>query len=87
MQHPHNTCHLKELHQEIDLLDRKVAHCQNLEKYDTEQERTAAVTKLSNKRALLVKAANELAEAGVVVDPKYLARSFRNAESTAKVEA
>lgn len=67
---------LKDLHQEIDLFDRKIAYCQNYEKFDSEDARAAALKKLVTKRESLVKAALGMASRGVVCDPKYLPRSF-----------
>lgn len=68
---------LKNLHQEIDLFDRKIAYCQTYEKFDSEETRAAALKKLVTKRESLVKAALGMASRGVVCDPKYLPRSFK----------
>ena len=68
---------LKDLHQEIDLFDRKIAYCQNYEKFDSENARAAALQKLATKRESLVKNALSMASRGVVCDPKYLPRSFK----------
>lgn len=68
---------LKELHQEIDFLDRKIAYCQNYERFDSEQIRAAALKKLVTKRESLVKTALGMASRGIVSDPKYLPRSFK----------
>jgi hypothetical protein len=74
---------LKDLHVEIDLFDRKIAYCQTLEKFDSEQARALALHKLVTKREVLVKAALAMAGRGVECDPKYLPRSFKHvAEST-----
>lgn len=74
---------LKELHQEIDLFDRKIAYCQNFEKFDSEQERSSAVQKLGTKREALVKIARGMASRGIECDPKYLPRSFKEAVEVA----
>lgn len=68
---------LKDLHQEIDLFDRKIAYCQNFEEFGSSEARAAAVKKLATRRESLVKAAISMAERGVVCDPKYLPRSFK----------
>ena len=76
---------LKDLHHEIDLFDRKIAYCQNFEKFATDEARTAALQKLVAKRAALVKTALEMASRGVECDPKYLPRSFKVAAEATKV--
>lgn len=73
---PDSKSALKDLHQEIDLFDRKIAYCQNYEKFDSEHGRAVALKKLVTKRESLVKAALGMASRGVVCDPKYLPRSF-----------
>lgn len=70
---------LKDLHQEIDYYDRKIAYCQTLEPYATEDARAEALKKLVTKRETLVKEAKGMAERGVEFDEKYLPRSFRAA--------
>jgi hypothetical protein len=47
---------LKELHQSIGLIDRKITHCRNFESFDSQENREFALRKLSTKRATLVKA-------------------------------
>lgn len=75
---------LKDLHQEIDLFDRKIAYCRNFEKFDSEQARASALQKLVNKRETLVKTALAMAGRGVEYDPQYLPRSFKEAELASK---
>ncbi len=70
---------LKALYQEIDLYDRKIAHCQKFASYDSETSRNLAVKKLMTKRAALVKNALELTTNGIECDAKYLPRSFKAA--------
>jgi hypothetical protein len=77
--HPVNKTHLKDLHSEIDFLDRKIAHCQTFEKFESEDERTAAIAKLQKKRGGLAKIAVEFAGKGIEYNAKDLPRSFRNA--------
>ncbi len=76
---------LKDLHEEIDLFDRKIAYCESSEKFDSEQARGSALQKLTTKRESLVKAALAMAGRGVECDAKYLPRSFKAAASAAKV--
>lgn len=74
---PSTKYHLKDLHQEIDLYDRKISHNEKYGVYDSETLRTAVTKKLQTRRSSLVKAANELVSAGVQYDEKYLPRSFK----------
>jgi hypothetical protein len=67
------------VHKEIDLFDRKIAYCNNHEKFDSEDARAIALKKLERKRAMLVKVATDLTSKGMQCDPKYLARSFKAA--------
>ncbi len=69
---------LRDLHQEIDLLDRKIAHCRSVEKFDCEPERESALQKLIVKRESLVATALGMAGRGIECNPKYLPRSFRD---------
>jgi hypothetical protein len=57
--------YLKTVNQDISLLDRKIAHSLRYETFATEGERTAAVAKLSTKRAQLAAIAQEMADAGI----------------------
>lgn len=74
--HPANKYHLKDVHQEIDYLDRKIAYAQTLEKFDSEADREASLKKLRLKREPLVNAARDLADQGVEWEAKDLPRSF-----------
>ena len=74
---PDTTYALRELYEAIDLLDRKIPYCENLETFETGQARESARLKLVQKRALLVKAALAMAGRGVACDRKYLPRSFK----------
>jgi hypothetical protein len=67
---------LKDLHQAIDLMDRKIMYCNTLETFESVAAREAHLRKLSSKRAALVKSALTLAALGVHCDPKFLPRSF-----------
>ena len=81
--HSENKYHLLDLHKEIDLFDRKIAHTKNIESFDSEDRRTSAVKRLETKRTALVTVAVELANKGVEYDPKSLPRSFKAAAERA----
>ena len=70
--------HLRDLFKEIDFLDRKISYCQNLEKFEAESARMAALGKLNKTRGQLVKKAEDISLAGVTCDPKDLPRSYKN---------
>ena len=70
---------LRDLHQEIDLYDRKLAYLNNYVEFASPGERKEAEKSLLAKRASLEKAARELAASGVEFDNKDLPRSFRTA--------
>ncbi len=76
--HPANKYHLRELHQEIDLFDRKIAHSSSFEKFDSEDQRAEEIQKLQTKRDALVKVASDLVSKGIEYDPKDLPRSLKN---------
>lgn len=76
---------LRDLHGAIDLFDRKIAYCQEYEKFDSEGARTSALRKLTTKRETLVKTALAMAGRGVECDPKYLPRSFKAAADAPEV--
>jgi hypothetical protein len=68
---------LKDLYEEIGLFDRKIAYCQNYEKFDSGEDRASALRKLVSKRAALVANARDLAGRGIECDAKYLPRSLK----------
>lgn len=70
---------LKDLHQAIDLMDRKIAWCSSGEIFETQEAREVHLRKLSTKRAALVKSALALKNLGVHCDPKFLPRSLAEA--------
>ena len=80
---PPSKYHLKDLYQEIAFYDRKIAYCRNFEKFDSQEERSLAVEKLSRKRTTLVESAAEMTSAGVRCDPGLLPASLKNADSPA----
>jgi hypothetical protein len=67
---------LQDLHQAIDLIDRKIIYCQTYENFDSQEARDTNLRKLSTKRATLVKAATALTSQGFKCDPRFLPRSF-----------
>ncbi len=84
--------HLKSIHEEIDLFDRKLAHLTKFEKFDSDEERDLAAHKLTTKRETLVKTARRLAAEGVEFKPNELPRSLRSkdepgAEAAPAIEA
>ena len=75
---------LRDLHQEIDLLDRKIAYCQLYGTFEAAHERASTLHKLVTKRESVVKAALAMAGRGVECDPKYLPRSFKEKAAAAE---
>ena len=75
---------LRDLHEQIDLFDRKIAYCETHEKFDSEQERSTTLQKLTTKRGTLVKNALAMAERGIQCEAKYLPRSFKKAAEPAE---
>ena len=68
---------LRDLHQEIDLYDRKLSYLKNFVEFASTGEREEAEKKLLSKRNLLEKSARELAASGVEFEDIDLPRSFR----------
>jgi len=68
---------LRELHQEIDFFDRKLADLEKYVTFSAPADRKVAEKQLLTKRAPLEKAARELAASGVEYQEKDLPRSFR----------
>ncbi len=79
--------HLKTLHADIDLYDRRLAHLLKYEVFATEAARAAAVRKITLKRDPLVATAKRLAAEGVEYKESELPRSFRPEGVPAPVEA
>lgn len=75
--------HLKSLHEEIDLFDRKIAHLLKFEKFDSDEDRETAARKLTVKRETLVKTARRLAAEGVEFKPNEVPKSLRSKEELA----
>jgi len=68
---------LLDLHQEIDLYDRKLAYLGRCVEFASLADRKEAEKRLLAKRAPLEKAALELVASGVEYEEKDLPRSFR----------
>ncbi len=79
--------HLKTLHADIDLYDRRLAHLLKYEVFATEAARAAAARKITLKRDPLVVTAKRLAAEGVEYRESELPRSFRPEGVPAPVEA
>lgn len=62
---PSGRYQLKSLHEEISLFDRKLAHLHKYETFASEAERDASAGKLSSKRNLLVRKAQQMIDEGV----------------------
>lgn len=69
---------LKSLHEEISLLDRKLAHLHKYEVFSSESEREAAAAKIEHKRDLLVRQARVMVEEGIEFQNSDLPHSLRN---------
>ncbi len=76
--------HLRSLHEEIDLFDRKLAHLAAHEAFSSEADRDAATRKLTLKRDNLVKTAQRLASEGIEFKVSELPRSLRPKDIPAK---
>jgi len=68
---------LRELHQEIDLYDRKLAYLDKFVEFASAKDREEAKGRMLAKRAPLEKTALELVASGVEYEEKELPRSFR----------
>ena len=68
--------YLKTLHEEIGLLDRKLAHLLKYETFPSDKERNAAASKLSVKRGQLVRTVEEMVTAGIEFKPSEQPRSL-----------
>ena len=78
--------YLKSVHAEIDLYDRRLAHLNKFEVFESEAARAAAARKLSLKRDPLVVIAKRLVAEGVEYKESELPRSFRPEGVPAPVE-
>ena len=84
---PSGRYQLKSLHEEIALFDRKLAHLHKYETFATEAERNASAEKLSLKRNLLVKKAQQMIDEGIEFNELERPHSLRaDVEKTVTVE-
>jgi hypothetical protein len=70
---------LKTLHEEIGLLDRKLAHLHKYEVFRSELDRGAAAAKIEHKRDLLVRQARLMVDEGIQFEASDLPQSLRDA--------
>jgi len=73
----HDKYFLRDLHQEIDFYDRKLAYLDQFAEFASPADREVAEKGLRAKRAPLEKAARALVASGVEYEEKDLPRSFR----------
>jgi hypothetical protein len=81
-----NTYSLRVIHEEISLLDRKIAHLRKYEVFASESARESAVSRLENKRELLVKSSREMAASGFEFVASELPASLRSGTEAATPE-
>ena len=74
---PLSKYHLKDLHREIDLFDRKIQHCQHYAKFECEEDRASALQKLIRSRQKAVKAVAAMGSQGMDFNPDLLPRSMK----------
>ena len=79
----HDKYFLRDIHQEIDLYDRKLAYLNNYVEFACSGDREEAKNRLLARRAPLERTARELAASGVEFEAKDLPRSFRTGVSNA----
>ena len=75
----HDKYFLRDIHQEIDLYDRKLAYLKKYVDFATPADREEAQKRMLAQRAPLEMTARELAASGVEFEDKDLPRSFRTA--------
>jgi hypothetical protein len=75
---------MRDLHQEIDLLDRKMAYSRDHEQFACDSDRAAALRKLTTRRLSLIKTVNEATARGLECEPKYMARSIAGVATSEK---
>jgi hypothetical protein len=71
-----NKYYLKTVHDEIGLYDRKLAHMEKYDVFESETAKEAAVRKLTRKRDLLVETAKRMAAEGVEFKASDVPRSI-----------
>jgi hypothetical protein len=83
---PQHKYELKSLHDEIGLLDRKLAHLLRFEAFANDADRDAAARRINTKRDQMIRAARTMAENGVEFNGSDLPLSLRT-ETAAVTEA
>lgn len=78
---------LRDLHREINLLDRKLSHTVKYEVFESEEERAAAVRKISIRREQHVVLAQSLIDLGIEYQLQEVPASLRTPEQNAAIEA
>lgn len=71
---------LRTLHEEIGLLDRKLAHLLKFEEFPTDGARHQAAARIEHKRELLVRSAQSMVQDGVDFQASEVPTSMRAAE-------
>jgi hypothetical protein len=84
---PSGKYQLRSLHEEIDLFDRKLAHLKNHETFASEEARSESIDKMTAKRNLLVRKAQQMIEEGIEFKDSELPRSLRPEEISEAPEA
>lgn len=83
---PSGKYQLRSLHEEIALFDRKLAHAQSFETFSDEDQRNTAVAKLTSKRSLLVRKAQQMIDEGIEYNRTDLPKSLRPESEAVAVE-
>jgi hypothetical protein len=71
---------LKTLHEDIGLLDRKIAHLHKYEVFRSDSDRDAAAAKIAHKRDLLVRQARLMVDEGIQFQTSDVPQSLRDAD-------
>jgi hypothetical protein len=74
---PTGKYHLRSIHEEIALFDRKLAHLEKYETFTSDEERESAARKMATKRKALVTIAQRLVAEGVEFSASELPKSLR----------
>ena len=72
-----NKYYLRSVHEEIGLIERKLAHTSKYGGFESDDLRDAATRKLNKRREVLILTAKRLAEAGIEFKPSELPRSMQ----------
>ncbi|MDE1178609.1 MAG: hypothetical protein PW789_18700 [Edaphobacter sp.] len=78
---PSGKYQLRTLHEEISLLDRKLAHEQNFGTFASEDDKTTAIDKLNSKRSLLIRKAQQMIDEGIEFNAVERPKSLRPEET------